>query len=68
MKKARRFLPFSQFENNRPEALWTYLSRYERETGGDAIAIPHNGNLTRGHMFLTVDSVGMPLNKHYAVT
>ena len=67
-EKARRFLPFTQYDSDKPEDLWAYLSRYEREMSGNALAIPHNGNLTRGHMFRPLNSKGQPLTKAYATT
>ena len=65
-EKTQKFLPYSQFDSSRPEDLWDYLSRYERETGGDALAIPHNGNLSNGYMFMLENSSGHPLNESYA--
>jgi hypothetical protein len=34
-----------------PRDLWRYLTEYEARTGGDILAIPHNGNLSNGIMF-----------------
>ncbi len=34
-----------------PRALWKWLQQYEDKTGGDVLAIPHNGNLSNGIMF-----------------
>ena len=34
-----------------PRDLWKYLTSYEAKTGGDILAIPHNGNLSNGIMF-----------------
>jgi hypothetical protein len=34
-----------------PRDLWTWLDRYEAQTGGDVLAIAHNGNLANGIMF-----------------
>ena len=65
-KRAQFFLPFSQYDSKKPEDLWAYLSDYERETHGDAIAIPHNGNLSQGNMFNLIDSEGEPLDRAYA--
>jgi len=67
-EQARRFLPYSQFDSKNPEDLWAYLFRYARETGGDAFAIPHNGNLSEGMMFRPEDSKGRPFDKFYAQT
>ncbi len=65
-KHTQQFLPFSALDSGRPEDLWDYLSRYEHETGGDAIVIPHNGNLSNGDMFALNDSKGQPLSASYA--
>ena len=34
-----------------PRDLWNWLDRYETQTGGDVLAIAHNGNLANGIMF-----------------
>ena len=34
-----------------PRDLWQYLTDYEEKTGGDVLAISHNGNLSNGIMF-----------------
>jgi len=34
-----------------PRDLWKWLSAYEHKTGGDVLAIAHNGNLANGIMF-----------------
>ena len=34
-----------------PRELWKWLRKYEEETGGRALAIPNNGNLSNGIMF-----------------
>lgn len=57
--------PFSSFDSNDPEALWTYLEN-ARETGSDVIAVPHNGNISNGLMFDTKTLKGTPLTKEYA--
>jgi hypothetical protein len=40
-----------------PRDLWKWMSTYEEKTGGDVLAIAHNGNLSNGIMF--------PLNEQY---
>ena len=67
-KQTRALLPFTQFDSNRPEDFWAHLARYERDTRGNVIAIPHNGNLSQGHMFMLEDSKGQPFSKTYAET
>ena len=38
-----------------PRDLWAWLQNYEDKTGGDVLAIPHNGNLSNGMMFALQD-------------
>jgi hypothetical protein len=64
--KANRTLPYSQYDSPNPEDLWKAMAAYERETGGQALAIPHNGNVSGGLMFADVDYTGKPLTKEYA--
>jgi len=66
--KANQTVPFSAFDSTEPEDLWSYLEAYERVTGGDVLAIPHNGNVSRGAMFSLTDSDGRTLTKQYAKT
>lgn len=39
-----------------PRDLWKWMENWERETGGQMLAIPHNGNLSNGWMFPLVDN------------
>ena len=34
-----------------PRDLWKWMETYEAKTGGDVLAIAHNGNLSNGSMF-----------------
>ncbi len=63
-----RVLPLTAFESERPEDLWTFLADYEQTTGGAALAIPHNSNLTGGAMFNILDSDGKPFTRDYALS
>ncbi len=52
--------------SNNPLKLWAWMAQYERKTGGEMLAIAHNGNLSNGMMFpLDVQSDGKPLDAHY---
>ncbi len=65
--KALQVLPFSNFDSNDPERLWDYLEAYEQKTGGKALAIPHNGNISNGLMFDDITLTGKrPLDRDYA--
>ncbi len=46
--------------------LWHWLEAYESTTGGQALAIPHNANLSNGIMFPDVTPDGDPLTLNYA--
>ena len=65
-EKLRDRLPFSSFMSDDPEDLWASLGRYEAETGGRALAIPHNGNLSNGLLFRPETRDGNPINTDYA--
>ncbi len=51
-----------------PRDLWQWMADYEEKTGGQTLAIPHNGNLSNGWMFPLVDNFDSdnPLDKAYA--
>lgn len=50
-----------------PRKLWAWMANYKRKTGGDVLAIAHNGNLSNGMMFpLENQSDGTPLDATYA--
>jgi len=59
-------VPFSAFDSENPEDLWKYLAAYEKKTGGQVLAIPHNGNMSNGRMFALADMLGNPLTRDYA--
>jgi hypothetical protein len=49
-----------------PRDLWKWLMNYEEKTGGDVLAIPHNGNLSNGIMFpLAKQYDGVTLDREY---
>jgi hypothetical protein len=60
--------PFSAQDSEDPEALWAFLAKYEREVGGEVIAIPHNANLSSGLMFAAQTLQDQPFTKQYAET
>jgi hypothetical protein len=64
--KARQVVPFSQYDSFDPEDLWDWMLAYEQNTGGQLLAIPHNGNLSNGLMFDDVTYTGDPLDRDYA--
>lgn len=64
--RTRRVEPFSSFDGTDPEALWAYLARYEEQTGGRALSIPHNSNVSGGLMFAEKKLGGDPIDAEYA--
>ncbi len=64
--RVKQILPFSAFDSIDPEDLWNYLASYETSTGGQVLAIPHNGNISNGVMFAETMSNGRRINKAYA--
>ncbi|MBL8201620.1 MAG: DUF3604 domain-containing protein [Chromatiales bacterium] len=63
---ANRTLPYSQYDSKNPENLWKHLAAFEKETGAEVLAIPHNGNLSNGRMFTVETFDGKPLTKELA--
>ena len=52
--KGGQMVPFTTIEpqgSTNPMDLWQWLTNYEEKTGGDVLAIAHNGNLANGIMF-----------------
>ena len=52
--KGGQMVPFTTVEpmgSVNPRDLWKWLTDYEAKTGGDVLAIAHNGNLANGIMF-----------------
>ena len=59
--------PFGSLDSTNPEDLWAWLDG-NREKGIDAIAIPHNMNVSNGLMFQLTDFAGKPISSSYAET
>jgi hypothetical protein len=51
-----------------PRDLWKWMQTYEDTTGGNVLAIPHNGNLSNGMMFALQNAFedGAPYDAEYA--
>jgi hypothetical protein len=64
--EANRLVPFSQFDSQNPEDLWKFLDKFQKDTGAEVLAIPHNGNLSNGRMFSAETFNGKPLNRELA--
>jgi hypothetical protein len=53
--------------SDNPRDLWKWMQTYEEKTGGNVLAIAHNGNLSNGIMFPLIESfTGKPIDREYA--
>jgi Protein of unknown function (DUF3604) len=70
--RARQTVPATTYPpqgRNDPEYLWQHLQAYEDRTGGQLLAIAHNGNLSNGLMFPLINPVtNRRLTREYAET
>jgi hypothetical protein len=70
--RAERFEPYTTLKplgSDNPRDLWKWMQTYEDETGGQLLAIAHNGNLSNGIMFPIVESfTGREIDLEYAQT
>ncbi|NIO15594.1 MAG: DUF3604 domain-containing protein [Deltaproteobacteria bacterium] len=67
--EARKLLPFTAAESFNPEDLWKWMERYEVKTGGRLLALAHNGNVSNGLMFPTINpETGKSLTREYVET
>jgi Protein of unknown function (DUF3604) len=71
--KSRNTPPLTTFQSmvpgragTDPESLWKWLTDWEAKTGGKALAIPHNANMSNGWMFREARYDGTPLTKEWA--
>ncbi len=65
-ERVNQVLPFSAFDSSDPAQLWKYMDAYARKTGGQVLAIPHNGNLSNGMMYSAETFDGKPMDRAYA--
>jgi hypothetical protein len=69
--KASRVEPFTVYPpygSDNPADLWKWMAAYEETTGGNVLAIAHNGNLSNGQMFPVTETFGKPLDRAYVET
>lgn len=64
--KVGKIIPFSAIDSSDPEDLWAFLEEYEKHTGGEALAVPHNPNVSNGLMFAPQKLGGGKLDSAYA--
>ena len=71
-EKAGQIEPYTTIRpvgSDDPKDLWNVLQAYEDKTGGNVLAIAHNGNLSNGIMFPEVDSfTGKAITREYVQT
>jgi hypothetical protein len=69
--KAGRVEPFTTLKplgSDNPEDLWKWMAAAEEKTGSEVLAIAHNGNLSNGGMFPTIEAFGKKIDRNYAET
>lgn len=69
--KAAEVEPYTTMKplgSDNPAELWKWMAAYEQKTGGNVLAIAHNGNLSNGLMFPTVETFGKKVDREYAET
>ena len=64
--RVSQVVPFSTFDSQDPADLWKYMDAYAKKTGGQVLAIPHNGNLSMGIMYSAETFDGKPMDRAYA--
>jgi hypothetical protein len=68
-EKALQVMPFTTVEplgSLDPMDLWKWMTMYEEKTGGDVLALAHNGNLSNGLMFpMDAQYTGRKLDEFY---
>jgi len=67
--KASQLEPYTTMKplgSDNPVDLWKWMTMYENKTGGNVLAIAHNGNLSNGRMFPTVEAFGKKIDRQYA--
>lgn len=66
-KRTRDRLPLTTFATQDPMDLWKWMADYEKTTGGQVLAIPHNGNMSNGRMFEEQQFDGSAMTKEWAM-
>jgi Protein of unknown function (DUF3604) len=68
--KASRIEPYTTQKplgSDNPRDLWKWMAAYEDKTGGEVLAIAHNGNLSNGRMFPIIEpGTGRNIDRAYA--
>ncbi len=65
--KTDKVLPYDPGQGDTPVSqLWDYMDAYQKATGGQVLAIPHNSNVSSGLMFEMVGPGSGPMTAAYA--
>ena len=64
--KVSTITPWDPQDSLWPDDLWTKMEAYEKNTGGKVLAIPHNGNVSNGLMWMMTEPNGGPMSADYA--
>jgi len=62
------FTTIKPLGSDNPVELWKWMAAFEEKTGGNVLAIAHNGNLSNGRMFPLVETFDKPVDRGYAET
>lgn len=66
-ERTDKVLPYDPGQGDTPVSqLWDYMDAYQKATGGQVLAIPHNSNVSSGLMFEMVGPGGGPMTAAYA--
>jgi Protein of unknown function (DUF3604) len=66
-ERTDKVLPYDPGQGDTPVSqLWDYMDAYQKATGGQVLAIPHNSNVSNGLMFEMVGPGGAPMTAAYA--
>ena len=67
--KASQTEPYTTMKplgSDNPRDLWKWMTAFEQKTGGNVLAIAHNGNLSNGIMFPMIESfTGKAVDREY---
>jgi Protein of unknown function (DUF3604) len=64
--RVEKIMPWDPKGTLWPDNLWDRMDAYEKETGGKVLAIPHNGNVSNGLMWMLTEPGGGPVSAEYA--
>jgi hypothetical protein len=62
------FTTIAPLGSDNPEELWKWMAAAQAKSGSEVLAIAHNGNLSNGRMFPTVEAFGKKIDRAYVET